>query len=723
VTGSRDRVDLMTSHAYAFDHPHTHDDAELTALLGGKGANLAKMTRVLRLPVPPGFTVTTETCRQFLAGGWPDGLDAEIDRQIGLLEQRVGRRLGDPDDPLLVSVRSGAPASMPGMMDTILNLGLNDVTASGLARSSNESFARGCHERFVRMYRSIVAVDEVPESPRDPLRGAIAAVFASWNCDRARAYRTVEGIDHDVGTAVTVQTMVFGNRGDDSATGVLFSRDPSTGEAVRFGDVLFNAQGEDVVDGSHATEPLDVLADRLPGVAEELWRAADLLERHERDLCDIEFTIEQGALWLLQVRVGKRSPKAALRIAVDMAEDPDFPLSRREAVERVAPLLVDPPRQSRGPAADVAALTTGLGASPGMATGQIATSSEASVRLAESGVPVILVLHETSPADVHGMAAAAGILTSRGGVASHAAVVARGWGIAAVVGAAAVVIHDDFVDIADRSFAPGDVLTIDGDTGQVFAGAVAGTSEPVPEVAVLRRWADELGVGRDALPSDGQPDTARGSRAAVVADGLADAVVQVTSIKNFVTVDGLVAAIGASPEAVTAALEQLVADALVDDIGRMHRLSQQGLDRARQLLAGDQARWGIATAETALVGLHALDVRMKQIVTRWQLRTIDGTEALNDHTDEAHDRDVLAALAELHEEAGPWLDDLAAGLARLDRYRSRLDDALERAASGDGRFVAGPMIDSYHTVWFEMHEDLIRLAGKTREAEAAAGRA
>ena len=443
----------MTGHTYAFDHPHPHDDAELTALLGGKGANLAIMTRVLRLPVPPGFTVTTETCRQFLAGGWPDGLDAEIDRQIGLLEQRVGRRLGDPDDPLLVSVRSGAPVSMPGMMDTILNLGLNDATASGLARSSNdEAFASACHERFVRMYRSIVGVDDVPESPRDQLRGAIAAVFASWNCDRARAYRTVEGIDHDVGTAVTVQTMVFGNRGDDSATGVLFTRDPSTGEAVRFGDVLFNAQGEDVVDGSHATEPLDVLSDRLPGVAEELWRAADTLERHERDLCDIEFTIEQGALWLLQVRVGKRSPKAALRIAVDMAEDPDFPLSRREAIERVAPLLVNPPRQSRGPATDVAALTTGLGASPGMATGQIATSSEGAVRLAESGVSVVLVLHETSPADVHGMAAAAGILTSRGGVASHAAVVARGWGIPAVVGAAAVVIHDDGVDIADRSF-------------------------------------------------------------------------------------------------------------------------------------------------------------------------------------------------------------------------------------------------------------------------------
>ena len=255
----------------------------------------------------------------------------------------------------------------------------------------------------------------------------------------------VEGIDHGLGTAVTVQTMVFGNRSDDSATGVLFTRDPSTGEAVRFGDVLFNAQGEDVVDGRHATESIDALSERLPAVAEQLWTAADTLERHERDLCDIEFTIEQGALWLLQVRVGKRSPKAALRIAIDMADDAGFPLTRREAIERVAPLIANPPRRSLPRPLDVKALTSGLGASPGVATGQIVTSPEEAVRLAAADLAVILVRQETSPADVHGMAAATGILTSRGGLASHAAVVARGWGIPAVVGATDVMIRDDRV--------------------------------------------------------------------------------------------------------------------------------------------------------------------------------------------------------------------------------------------------------------------------------------
>jgi pyruvate,orthophosphate dikinase len=719
------------SPAYEFGYPHLLGDDELTSLLGGKGAHLATMTRVLRLPVPPGFTVTTDTCRRYLAGGWPAGLDAEIDRQVGLLERRVGRRLGDAANPLLVSVRSGAPVSMPGMMDTILNLGLNAETTAGLAKvAGDESFAHDCHRRFVDMFRSTVGVDAVPESPREQLRTAIEAVFRSWDGDRARVYRTVEGIDHGLGTAVTVQAMVFGNRGPDSATGVLFTRDPSTGANEPFGDVLFDAQGEDVVDGRHATEPLAALAERLPAVAQHLHAVAATLERHFADLCDIEFTVEQGRLWLLQVRAGKRSPQAALRIALDMADEEGFPLTRRQAIERVAPYIVHPPRRSAVSDLDVAPLTTGLAASPGVATGRIVTSPEEAVRLAAEGVAVILVRRETAPADVHGMAAAVAILTSTGGLASHAAVVARGWGRPAVVGAADVVLHDDRVEIGGHSFAVHDVITVDGDRGEVFAGELAGRSEPVPEAAVLRAWAEELGVDVRALAAtespvptvDEEPEETAGAVAGV-GRRRAEAVIRTASIKNLVTVDGLAPVIGIGAADVAATLDELVAAGLVQEVGPMHRLTPEGLAQARHLLAADQAHWTVVAAEAALDDLQQFDQRLKQVMTRWQVRSVDGVDALNDHRDASYDAAVLAELGGLHDDAGPFLARLADGLPRLDGYRNRLERALARARGGEGRFVAGALLDSYHTVWFELHEELIRLAGTTREAEAAAGRA
>ena len=426
-------------------------EAAARDLLGGKAANLGVMTRDLGLPVPPAFVITTETCRRFLADGWPPGLDDELRDRMRDLETLLGRRFGDPADPLLVSVRSGAPVSMPGMMDTILDLGLDDATTAGLARvTGDEAFARSCRERFESSFRSIVGVSDVPADPWAQLRLAIEAVFRSWQSDRARTYRQKEGIPDDLGTAVTVQAMVFGNRGPDSATGVLFTRDPATGEAALYGDVLFDAQGEDVVAGTHRTEPIAVLDERLPEVGAELRAAATRLEHHFRDLCDIEFTIESGRLWLLQVRVGKRSPAAALRIAVDMAEDASFPLTRAEAVERVRPLLADPPTTTSARSSFVRPLVTGLPASPGVASGGIATTPEAAQAAAAAGAPAILVRAETSPDDVHGMAAAAGILTSRGGLASHAAVVARGWGIPAVVGATGLTVSDDRVVIGDR---------------------------------------------------------------------------------------------------------------------------------------------------------------------------------------------------------------------------------------------------------------------------------
>jgi len=370
---------------YASDAPPPGSAEERALLLGGKAANLALMTVDLALPVPPEVTITTSACRAFLESGWPDGLDGELRAAMAGLEARVGRRFGDPSDPLLVSVRSGAPRSMPGMMDTILDLGLNDATTAGLAAATGDpAFAAACRDRLGVMFRDIVGVDTVPEDPWAQLRLAVEAVFRSWHSDRAIAYRRREGIPDDLGTAVTVQAMVFGNLGADSATGVAFTRNPATGEPVLYGDVLFDAQGEDVVAGTHRTEPIGVLRERLPDVAAALASTATRLEHHLRDLCDIEFTVERGRLWMLQVRVGKRSPQAALRIAVDMAEDPAFPLTRREAVERVAYLLSDPPTRTTGRSGYVLPLVTGLGASPGVANGEIVTSADAAVSAAEA---------------------------------------------------------------------------------------------------------------------------------------------------------------------------------------------------------------------------------------------------------------------------------------------------------------------------------------------------
>ena len=486
----------MTSrYVHDFDSTPDIEPDELVRLLGGKGANLAVMATELGLPVPPGFTISTEACVAYLGGAWPDALDDELRDHVARLEELIGRRFGHADDPLLVSVRSGAPVSMPGMMDTVLNLGLNETTVRGLAAATGDpDFAADCLRRFHDGYRQVIGALEAPEDPWRQLREAIEAVFRSWNSERAQAYRRREGIPDDIGTAVTVQAMVFGNRGPDSGTGVLFTRNPSTGEPTLFGDIMFDAQGEDVVAGTHEPQPLDALDGRLPEVAKELRSHADRLERHYRDLCDIEFTIEQGRLWLLQVRAGKRSPQAALRMAIDMAEDASFPLSREEAVRRVAAHLADPPRVFVSAGDRPIPIATGLPASPGVGRGAIVLTSDDAESAAADGRTVILVRSETSPEDVRGMARSEGILTARGGLASHAAVVARGWGIPAVVGARDVVPGDDGVEIGGRRFAAGDELTIDGSSGEVFRGSLEGTWEMPPEAATLLAWADELGV-------------------------------------------------------------------------------------------------------------------------------------------------------------------------------------------------------------------------------------
>ncbi len=720
---------------YNFHHRHGLPLPELKALIGGKAANLNVMATELGLPVPPGFTITTAACRTYLASGWPAGLDDELREHMAHVEAAVGRRFGDPGDPLLVSVRSGAPVSMPGMMDTILNLGLTEATTAGLARATgDEPFALDCRRRFDETFRSIVGVPDVPDDPWRQLRAAIEAVFRSWNSERARTYRAKERIPDDLGTAVTVQAMVFGNRGADSGTGVLFTRNPATGEPAPYGDILFDAQGEDVVAGTHRTEPIAALDQRLPAVAAELRGYARRLERHFRDLCDIEFTIEQGHLWMLQVRVGKRSPQAALRIALDMATDETFPLTKAEAVERVAAVLAEPPTGASARSGLVRPLVTGLPASPGVASGEIALSPESAVAAAEAGRTVILVRAETSPDDVHGMARAAGVLTSRGGLASHAAVVARGWGIPAVVGAAGIEVDDGGVVVGARILHPGDVITIDGSSGEVFEGTIPGTRTVVPEAATLLAWAAELGIAI-TNPEGGVPAAAPRPAEETAAGGITapghaaeraltpDACLRALGIKGFATVDTLADALLSTSDVVSPLVDRLVADGLVEVAAGSLRPTVDGKMAVGALIAADTAGWGEDEARRALETFHGFDLRMKDTVTAWQMRDVGGEMTINDHTDPDHDDAVLQQLGGLHADTIGWLCGITDRCGRFEDYRARLERALARARAGDSRFVASPRVDSYHGVWFELHEELIRLAGRRRSDEVLAGRA
>ncbi len=709
---------------YSFDYPHDKSATMVRDMLGGKGANLAVMASELALPVPPGFTISTETCLAYLSDGWPDELDDEIRAQLGRIEEAIGRKFGSPRDPLLLSVRSGAAISMPGMMDTILDLGLNDATTRGLAEvSGDELFARACRDRLEAMYRQVVDVSEVPEDPWEQLCGAIEAVFRSWNSDRARSYRAHEGISDELGTGVTVQTMVFGNRGADSGAGVVFTRNPATGERGLYGDVLFDSQGEDVVAGTHTPEPITVLDERLPVVARELRGYCDVLEQHYADLCDVEFTIEQAKLWMLQVRIGKRTPQAALRIAIEMAEDDEFPLSRVEAVQRVVHYLEDPPTMTAERSDGAPRLTRAMGASPGLVSGKIATTPDAVVEMADEGHAVILVRKETSPDDVHGMARAAGILTVTGGLASHAAVVARGWGIPAVVGAKEVAVGDGTVSIGGLAFGVGDLLTIDGASGEVFAGAVDGSVVPVPEAAKLLAWARELGI-EIGESDETNSEVVATDETIVTGDGpTADTIVRALLIKGVVTVEMLAPAVVAGSEDLGPVLDEMSADGLIGDSGGLIQLTDEGKALGLEMMAADRDAWRVDNASAALDAFVPLDQRMKEVVTAWQMSEVDGKPVLNDHSDGDYDAAVLERLASLHQDAAAWLESMFDGLPRLEDYSSRLHRAAKLVAEGDHGYIASPRVDSYHSIWFELHEDLILLAGRSREDEVAAGRA
>ncbi|GLK53784.1 pyruvate, phosphate dikinase [Maricaulis virginensis] len=545
-------MSAQTKWVYAFGGGDSEGEAGMRELLGGKGANLAEMAK-LGLPVPPGFTITTEVCTAYYENdhAYPADLEAQVEASLAKLEATVGKKFGDPANPLLVSVRSGARASMPGMMDTVLNLGLNDETAEGLAKlSGDRRFAYDSYRRFIQMYSDVVlGVDhavfedildgfkddndysldtelsaddwvhmvaeykkaaarelgrDFPADPREQLWGAIGAVFGSWMTERAKTYRRLHDIPASWGTAVNVQAMVFGNMGETSATGVAFTRDPSTGDTGYYGEFLVNAQGEDVVAGIRTPQCLteamrEKMGDDNPSMETampesfaELARVFDKLERHYRDMQDIEFTVEAGRLWMLQTRNGKRTAKAALKIAVDMASE--GLITTDEAVMRVDPAQLDQLlHPTLDPEGERDVLTTGLPASPGAACGKVVFDSDEAEERRKAGEKVILVRIETSPEDIHGMHAAEGIITARGGMTSHAAVVARGMGRPCVSGAGQIKI-----DYANRQFAvgrriikDGETVTIDGATGQVLYGeAKMIKPELTGDFAKLMTWAD-----------------------------------------------------------------------------------------------------------------------------------------------------------------------------------------------------------------------------------------
>jgi len=525
----------MTTESFVV--PFSEGSADQKSLLGGKGANLAEMTRI-GLPVPPGFIVTTDACRRYMAeGGSPEGLFDQVDAALADLEAQVGRKLGDPDSPLLLSVRSGAVFSMPGMMDTVLNLGAMPSTAEGLAKLGDEWFAQDATRRFLEMFgRVVLGVDgerfdhnvehaieaagvaserdltveqlaevvakhrqtiadagkDLPDDPHDQLRLAIEAVFRSWDGDRAKAYRRIENIPDDLGTAVNVQMMVFGNLGDRSATGVAFTRDPATGENVHYGDFLIGAQGEDVVAGTRAVEHIDTMGETFPHAKEELEQTLDTLEQHYKDMCDVEFTIENDKLWMLQTRIGKRSAAAALRMAVEMVDE--GMIDEVEALKRVTTKQLEAMLHPRfGPDAPEP-ITTGLAASPGAAVGKVVLTSQEAKERGNAGEAVVLVRPETSPEDLEGMVASVGMLTARGGLVSHAAVVARGLGKPAVCGANELKIDAKAgtVTVNGTVIHADDIISIDGTTGQVVVGEVElEIPEDDPNVAKLLTYADK----------------------------------------------------------------------------------------------------------------------------------------------------------------------------------------------------------------------------------------
>ena len=550
-----DKAEKQGKMVYLFEEGR----ANMRSLLGGKGAGLAEMTRI-GLPVPPGMTITTEVCRQYYKVGnrFPDGLKEQMQEGLAAIEQKTGKKFGDATNPLLLSVRSGAIFSMPGMMDTILNLGLNDVTVEGMAAATaNRRFAFDAYRRFIQMFGDVVleihkhdfeelltkrketqgvkfdqeltpeslsalvadykqlVVDRsgrpFPQDPMDQLFMSVEAVFRSWNNERAIVYRNLNRISHDLGTAVNVQSMVFGNMGDDCGTGVAFTRNPSTGEKVLYGEFLTNAQGEDVVAGIRTPRPISELKDQMPEMYKQFVQAADTLEHHYKDMQDIEFTIERGRLYMLQTRNGKRTGRAAVQVAYDLVHENI--LTPAEALMKVEPAHIEQLMHRQiDPSAKLNVIAKGLPASPGAASGAVVFDANTAAKKAAEGIKTLLVRMETTPEDIHGMVAAQGILTSRGGMTSHAAVVARGMGKPCVCGCDALRIdyENQTATVAGHVIKAGDMLSLDGTTGRVILGSV-----PVVDAVFSKeydqvlKWADSLSRMKVRANADTPEDAER----------------------------------------------------------------------------------------------------------------------------------------------------------------------------------------------------------------------
>lgn len=707
--------------------------------IGGKAWSVDHM-RGLGLPVPPAFVLTTEAWAEFGANGGVLGAQiwAGVREGIAALERGTGRRFGFEQRPLLVSVRSGAAVSMPGMMDTVLNLGMTDAVERALTEETrNPVYASDTRRRFRTQYREIVLDDAngvVPEDPWEQLRGAVTAVFRSWDSARARTYRRTQGVSDALGTAVTVQAMVFGNLDANSGTGVLFSRNPNTGERPVFGEWLIGGQGEDVVSGRTTPRPLDDLAATLPEVHRELLAAAELLERDGRDIQDIEFTVESGRLWLLQSRPAKRSARAAVRAAVGMVDE--GLIDANEALRRVsADQLRTVLRPASGDDTGLTPLARGESACPGLATGVVVTDPDEAETRSATGEHVILVRPTTSPDDLHGMIAAQAIVTELGGATSHAALVSRELARPCVVGCGPGVVEA----LAGR------LVTVDGGAGTVWPGQVAGKAVEgavLEDVDRLARWArvdsaDLPGflADRDRIES---PATAGSSDAevlrlpAIASDTDAHNAIQAKPKVSELAILRLIGIKGrVQPNAVAASLDiaEAEADSRSGDFVTRGlcastpvgvRLTPHGREQLAQLLEHERADIDRSVIAAAYDEFCEFNAELKEVITAWQMKD---PSTVNDHSDNAYDAAILARLTTLHQRVAPLVERIGTIAPRLTPYTDRLNRAVERMNGGDHSWVARPIMDSYHTVWFELHEDLIGLCGLSRADEAAAGRA
>lgn len=685
--------------------------------IGGKAWSIDHM-RALGLPVPPAFVITTE--------GWADytrrgAIAPEIWEQvragIATIERGTGREFGSPERPLLVSVRSGAAISMPGMMDTVLNLGMTDAVQRALAdQTQNPGYANDTRQRFVHQYRETVLGDAngaVPLDPWDQLRGAIEAVFRSWDSARAKTYRRNRGVPDTLGTAVTVQAMVFGNLDEHSGTGVLFSRNPNTGDGPVYGEWLVGGQGEDVVSGRLTPRPLDELATTQPQVHARLIAATELLERDGRDLQDIEFTVESGTLWMLQSRSAKRSARAAVRTAVAMVAE--GLISADEALDRITP---DQVREVLRPASGVTTgqepLARGESACPGLASGVVVTDPDEAERRAEAGEDVILVRPTTSPDDLHGMIAARAIVTELGGTTSHAALVSRELGRPCVVGCGPGVV----------AALVGRTVTIDGGAGLVLAGEIV--AKPVEQiilddVAQLAQWAgvDAAQLVQRLEERAAAPESTAQEEVSVDSPITELALLRLVGIKGRVNADNLALSLGADAGEIATHCEGLVTTGVCATTPAGFRLTPRACSPRAAAHRGAGRR-----------GRRRADGRLRRILCL-QRRSQGHHHRLADEGPGHRQRPCRRRLrrcgpgsSHRHPPApAPLVQRLGTLAPRLVRYTDRLDRAVERIAEGDHTYVARPIMDSYHTVWFELHEDLIGLCGLTRAEEAAAGRA